>query len=265
MMETNQNIVFDRGLYRLRKTIKQSDVLILSEKAEAVEVALDSILENRERLEDYVRLHPDYEFSLIPLEVEASAPEVVRVAGEVSLAAGIGPMAAVPGALADLALNSMAGLDSRINLVEDGGEIAAKSNRSLRVGIYAGKSQFSGSFGFLLSEEDFPIGISTSSATVSHAINFGESDATVIVAESACLADAVATAASNAVRGDDVAASVQAGLEIAKKVKGVRGALIAREEYVGTIGKLPKIMKIEGGMGELFKADLHNSLQIRSE
>jgi ApbE superfamily uncharacterized protein (UPF0280 family) len=67
--------------------------------------------------------------------------------------------------------------------------------------------------GFLLSPFDFPIGIATSSATVGHALSFGEADAAVIVADTASIADAVATAVCNAVRGNDYEASIQKGLK----------------------------------------------------
>jgi len=52
--------------------------------------------------------------------------------------------------------------------------------------------------------------LATSSATVSHAVSFGEGDAVVVYAESAALADAAATRICNAVKGEGEAA-VQKG------------------------------------------------------
>ena len=52
--------------------------------------------------------------------------------------------------------------------------------------------------------------MATSSATVSHAVSFGEGDAVVVYAESAALADAAATRICNAVKGEGEAA-VQKG------------------------------------------------------
>ena len=181
----------ERGIYRLRKRIEQSNILVLSDRTKAIEVAFESFLENRRQLVDYIRFHPEYEYSLIPLEVELSAPRVAKIAAEASKNAEVGPMAAVPGALADLALEDMMAVGASVCLVENGGEVSARSCRPLRVGVYTGGTGLSGKFGFLLEQEDFPIGISTSSATVSHAINFGQSDATVVFADGAATADAV--------------------------------------------------------------------------
>jgi ApbE superfamily uncharacterized protein (UPF0280 family) len=126
----------------------------------------------------------------------------------------------------------------------------------LTVGIYAGQSALSEHVGFHLIQSDFPIGIATSSATVSRALNFGEADAAVIVADTASMADAVAKAACNAVRGDDCEASVQSGLEVVEKIGHVRGAIIIRDGYVGAVGKLPRLARICGKSGEVLAAGL---------
>jgi ApbE superfamily uncharacterized protein (UPF0280 family) len=236
----------------------------LSDQKTAISVAIESFLANRERLDDYIRIHQDYEFSLIPMRVEASAPRVVRMAAEASEIAEVGPMAAIPGALADLAREDMMATGASVCLVENGGEISVRSNRPMKVGVYAGRTGLSGRFGFLLEPEDLPLGVSTSSATVSHALNFGESDATVIFANNAAAADAAATAISNAVSGKDVEASVQNGLETSRKIGGVRGALIIRGECIGTAGMLPKIFRVEGSLGELFEADLYDTTPVES-
>ena len=254
----------ERGIYRLRKRIEQSNILVLSDRTKAIEVAFESFLENRRQLVDYIRFHPEYEYSLIPLEVELSAPRVAKIAAEASKNAEVGPMAAVPGALADLALEEMMAVGASVCLVENGGEVSARSCRPLRVGVYTGGTGLSGKFGFLLEQEDFPIGISTSSATVSHAINFGQSDATVVFADGAATADAAATAVSNSVNGKDVTVSLHKGLNTAKGIRGVRGALIIRGENVGTIGVMPKILSVEGSLDELFEADLYDTLPVKS-
>ena len=236
----------------------------MSDRAEAIEVAFESFLENRGLLEDYIGSHPDYEYSLIPLVVEVSAPRVAKIAAETSENVEVGPMAAVPGALADLALEEMIAAGASVCLVENGGEISARSSRPLKVGVYTGGTGLSGKFGYLLEPGDFPLGISTSSSTVSHALNFGESDATVVFADSAAMADAAATAVSNCVTGEDVMVSIKKGLNAAKGIRGVRGALIIRGENVGTIGAMPKILSVEGSLDEFFEADLYDTIPVKS-
>ncbi len=251
-------------IYRVRRRIKQSNVLSVSDSLCAIEAAFSSILHHRAALEKYIRTNPILEFALDPLILDEDAPQVARLAAEACAIAGVGPMAAIPGALAELAVNAMLSTGSRVNLVENGGEIAASSDSSLTVGIYAGQSVFSGNVGFLLSPCDFPIGIATSSASVSHALNFGEADAAVVIADTASMADAVAKAACNAVKGDDCEASVQYGLETVEKIGHTRGALIIRGGFLGTVGKLPRLVKLDGDPKDMFTAALLDATVVEA-
>jgi len=262
--------IFDRGFFRLRRTIKQSNVLVISDLARAIKLGIESILYHRSQLERYVGRRPEYALSLEPLYVEESAPEVVKMASLAAEVAQVGPMAAVPGTLAELAVRDMVFEGALVSLVENGGEIAATSTQPLIVGIYAGSSPLSGRIGFFLTLEDFPIGIATSSATVSHALSFGEADAAVVVANTSSLADAAATAVCNSVAGKDIEASIQSGLERAESILGVRGALVIRRNHIGTVGRLPRLMKLNGTRKELFRAGLqeihpHEIAPVQSE
>lgn len=253
--------IFDRGLFRLRRIIEQSNVLAISDQASAIQSGMESIVYNRAQLEQYIRRRPIYALSLDPLQIEESAPEVVKLASLAAAAAQVGPMAAIPGALAELAVRDMVLEGASVSLIENGGEIAATSTQPLIVGVYAGASPLSGRIGFHLVLEDFPIGIATSSATVSHALNFGEADAAVVVADTASLADAAAKAVCNSVVGKDTEASVQSGLERVESIPRVRGALVIRRNYVGTVGKLPRLIKLNGTREELFRASLQEPPQ----
>jgi ApbE superfamily uncharacterized protein (UPF0280 family) len=250
----------DRGLFRARRLIKESNLLLVSNLPSAINAATRSVFFNRARLEEYLRRHRPFLWSLIPIEVEEDAPRVVRLAADAALVAGVGPFAAVPGAIADLALEEMLACGGSTSLVENGGEISAKSTRPLNVAIYSGNSPLSSCIGFRLEAGDFPIGIGTSSAVVSHALSFGEADAAVAVTDSAVLADASATAICNAVSGNDVEASVQAGLEAAEEISQIRGALVIRGRYVGSVGRLPRLLNLRGDLDDMWKATLQDLL-----
>jgi len=249
-------VLFDRGLFRARKTVKQSSLLFVSNIMRAIQAAMRSVLLNRALLEHYLRRNPMLMYSLIPVEAEDDAPRVVRLASDAALAAEVGPFAAIPGAIADLALEEMLSCGASVCLVENGGEIAANSKTPLNVGIYAGDSPVSGRVGFQLDSCDFPVGIGTSSASVSHALSFGEADAAIAVSDTAALSDASATAICNAVTGKDAEASVQAGLEVAEMIPHLRGALVVRGGYVGSVGRLPELLSLDGELDEVFKAGL---------
>jgi hypothetical protein len=231
-------------LFRARKQIEQSSLLLISNFLEAINEGIKAALIHRLLLDSYVHHDPAYVLALDPVQVDESAPRIARLAAESTAIAGVGPLAAIPGALADVIVESMLASGGSTCLVENGGEISAVSKRSLNVAIYSGNSPLSGKVGFHLVEEDFPIGIATSSGTVSHALNFGVADSATVIADTACFADACAKAVCNAVKGDDIEASVQSGLEVAENLQGVRCALVIRQEFAGIVGKPPKILSI---------------------
>lgn len=247
-------VTYNKGLYRLRFKLKESNMLIVSDNIKALKLALNSTWHHRRLLEDYIRRDLTFLYALNPVKVKPDMPTIVKLATEAAEKAEVGPMAAIPGALAELVARDIKPYSRLTAMVENGGEIFAYSKKPLNIGVYAGFSPVSGRFGFRLEAEDFPIGIATSSATVSHALSFGEADAVVVFSDSSALADAAATAICNSVRGEDVEASVQRGLEKAEDIEGLRGILIVRNNYVGVVGKLPKFLNIKGNLEEMFKA-----------
>jgi ApbE superfamily uncharacterized protein (UPF0280 family) len=162
---------------------------------------------------------------------------------ESAFKAGVGPMAAVAGAIADLALAKMITAGCMVAVVEDGGEIAAQSDIPVDVALSAGDDPLSKRFGFRLTE--FPIGIATSSGRFSHALSFGDAEAATVFCESATLADAAATAVGNVVKGENVQAAIKTGIMRGLSIEGVEGVLIMYKGQVGTAGKIPKLIKIE--------------------
>ncbi|MHA1146049.1 MAG: UPF0280 family protein [Candidatus Helarchaeota archaeon] len=226
------------------EVIKESDITIKTDSQEAIRVAVDAIKFHRRELENYISKNPHYESSFDPVHVDADAPEIVKIMAIESEKCNVGPMAGVAGALADLGVAKMLRVGATIAVIENGGEIALQTNSTINVAVLAGKATLSGKVGFRITPKDCPCGIGTSSGTVGHAFSFGVADAAVVFAENATLGDAAATAVCNAVQGEDVELSIQKGLEVAETIKGVRGAYILRDDKAGTVGMLPKFIKI---------------------
>jgi ApbE superfamily uncharacterized protein (UPF0280 family) len=157
--------------------------------------------------------------------------------------AKVGPMAAVAGVLADLAVKDMLAAGCEVAVVEDGGEVSAVSNMPIDVAFAAGDEPLSKRFGFKLT--DFPIGVATSSGRFSHALSFGDAEAATVFCKEAGLADAAATAVGNMVKGEDFQAAIERGITVAKSIAGVEGALILYKGNVGTWGKIPQIIKVD--------------------
>jgi uncharacterized protein len=229
-------------LFKENFSLKETQCTILSDRQQAIQAAIESIKRNRQELELYVRANPKFLYTLEPIAVPEK-PLVAKLMAVAAQKAAVGPMAAVAGAIADLAIEDMKREGCEVAVVEDGGEIAAASNRPIDVAVAAGEEPLSKRFGFRLSE--FPIGVATSSGRFSHALSFGDAEAAVVFCKNAALADAAATAVGNVVKGEDAQAGIQAGINRGLSIEGVDGVIILYKGQVGTAGKIPQIIKIE--------------------
>ncbi len=230
---------------------KETKGTITTDNEAAIEAAISSIKHHRSRLETYVRTHPKFLHSLKPIHVE-KGPTIVRLMAEAAELANVGPMAAVAGVLADLAVKDAVSKGAKIAVVENGGEVYAVSNTPINVALAAGDSPLSKSIGFRL--EDFPIGVATSSGLYSHALSFGEAEAVTVFAVNAGVADAAATAVGNLVKGEDWRKAVECGIVKALSIEGVRGVLILYRGLVGKAGQIPKLLKISTASKSVGKA-----------
>jgi uncharacterized protein len=206
-----------------------------------IDAGKESISRNYQTLENYIRTHQKFFYTFDPIPAPEE-PQVARLMALAAQKANVGPMAAVAGVIADLAVQDMLKTGCKVAVVEDGGEISAVSDRPIDVALAAGNEPLSKRFGFRLSE--FPIGVATSSGKYSHAFSFGDAEAATVFCTDAGLADAAATAVGNVVRGpaeEGIAAGIKRGLGIS----GVLGVLVLYQGQVGTGGKIPQIIKIE--------------------
>ena len=200
-----------RNLFKENFTLKETQCTIISDKQQAIQAAIESIKRNRQELEIYVRANPKFLYTLKPIPAPEK-PLVAKMMAQAAEKAGVGPMAAVAGAIADLAVGDMTRAGCEVAVVEDGGEISAQSNMPVDVAVAAGEEPLSKRFGFRLTE--FPIGVATSSGRFSHALSFGDAEAATVFCKNATLADAAATAVGNVVKGEDAQAAIKAGIRV---------------------------------------------------
>ncbi|MDR0460169.1 MAG: UPF0280 family protein [Nitrososphaerota archaeon] len=228
-------------LFKEVYTYKDSVCHLISDTAQGIIVAKESIKHNYQELENYIRKHQKFFYTFDPLPIP-DEPIVAKLMALAAQKANVGPMAAVAGVIADLALADMQKTGCKIAVVEDGGEIAAASNRPIDVALAAGNEPLSKRFGFRLTE--FPIGIATSSGRFSHAFSFGDAEAATVFCKNAGLADAAATAVGNAVKGK-TDTGITAGIKCALNIPDVLGVLIMYQGKIGTAGQIPTIIRIE--------------------
>lgn len=234
-------------IYEFSLLIGFSKIHIRGDKKEAILEAIEEMKYHINELARYIKRKPLFQFSLEPVDVEPNAPLVAQMMAEASRIAGVGPMASVGGVIADLGLKKMLEKGANIAVVENGGEIAAyTSGKEITVSILTNEPRLSGKIGLLITSDDSPLGVGTSSGKTERTISFGEADSVTVVAENAAIADAAATSICNAVTGSNIDKSILKGLEASKRIRGVRGAIIIREGKVGLTGKLPRVIRIRG-------------------
>jgi len=230
---TYRHLVRSPGLISY-EVIEQETDLLISTVSNLEREARVLARELRHDLANYISLAPFFATSLEPIDVPNDAPSIVQEMAAAAKVAGVGPMAAVAGALAKSVGEALSRLSPEV-IVENGGDIYLQSQQRRLVAIWAGTSPLSGTLGLEIHPEDTPLGICTSSATIGPSLSFGQTDATMVIATSAALADAAATAIGNVVGS---AEEINRGLTIAQGIPGIKGAVIIVGDKLGVWGDL---------------------------
>jgi ApbE superfamily uncharacterized protein (UPF0280 family) len=228
-------------LYKEDYTYKNSICNIISDTPKGLTAAKESIKHNYQELENYIQTHQIFFYTFDPLPTP-NEPLIAKLMAIAAQKANVGPMAAVAGVIADLAVADMQKTGCKVAIVENGGDIAAISNRPIDVALAAGNEPLSKRFGFRLTE--FPIGIATSSGRFSHAFSFGNAEAATVFCQNAGLADAAATAIGNVIKGP-TETGIATGIKHGLNIPDILGIFILYQGQVGTAGKIPQIIKIE--------------------
>lgn len=194
--------------------------------------ARDVVAALRTELEAYAAAHPRFVESFAPLAAEQGAPEIVHAMTRAAAAAGVGPMAAVAGAVAERVARGLGAYAEEV-IVENGGDLFIVGTHARGVLLLAGASPLSGRIAITLEADDLPCAICTSSGTVGHSVSLGVADAVTVIASDGALADAAATAAGNLVHGE---ADVERALERALSIPGIRAAVVVVGETIGALG-----------------------------
>lgn len=221
------------GLVGFEIIERETDLYILADKNLEIQANL-SVIKRREELQKFILDHETFGETFSPYSAPINAPSIIRDMAWASVKANVGPMAAVAGAIAEKIGRDLLKKSKEI-IVQNGRDIFLKVNKPCRIPISAGNSSFAGKITLEIDPEDAPCGICTSSGTHGHSISLGKSDAVIVIAKSAALADAAATAIGNVVQDT---ATITKGLETAKKIKGLKGVLILKDDQMGIIGKV---------------------------
>jgi hypothetical protein len=223
------------GLQACQVKVRETDLHILAPVA-VKDAALHLIVQYRTQLENYLALRPAFGAALAPLADDPTAVPLVREMLRAGLAAGVGPMAAVAGVIAEyVGRDLLRRPDCDEVVVENGGDIFMRRRRACTAAIFAGESPLSYRVGIRIPARDMPLGICTSSGTVGHSLSLGRADSVTVIARSTALADAAATRLGNAV---GQAKDLGPALALAAGIPGLAGVVIVIGEELGAWGRI---------------------------
>lgn len=227
---TYRRTVAPAGLVCFEVMVRETDLQICAERDLSAE-AHALVGDVRSQLEAYIARNSRFGESYVPLDVEPDAPAIVRAMADATARVGVGPMASVAGAVAEYVARGLADYSAEV-IVENGGDIYLMGATERTLALWAGEEGVRG-VGLVVSPEQLPLGVCTSSGTIGPSKSFGEADAVTVLATDAALADAAATAIGNRIHGPD---DVEPALEYARNIEGVSGVLVAIGDQLGAWG-----------------------------
>jgi uncharacterized protein len=204
------------------------------------DIVVAEIVRQRRILEEYIARDPEFKTALVPIELRTDAPEVARRMAWAARRVGVGPMAAVAGAMAQIAAEAALTAGAREAIVDNGGDIYLHAVEPVLVALGTGTATLADRLALAVQPHEMPISICSSSGKMGPSMSFGLCDLATIVAKDAALADAAATQAGNLVKTVD---DMDAALESILRIEGVDGVLLVKDDRVGLAGHLPRIVK----------------------
>lgn len=216
-----------------RVQVESTDLYIKSKDNQALFVQ-SRVRELRGKIEGHIQREPEFLEALHPVSKLEKEPGIVSRMKRAAAKAGVGPMAAVAGAIAEaVGLDLAAGSDEVI--VENGGDCFFQLLEPGVSTIFAGRSPFSGKIALQIDPAKTPLAVCTSSGTVGPSYSRGQADAATIISKDSCLADAMATATANLIASDQ---DFESALEFALQVDGVLGVVLIYKDKLAVQGEV---------------------------
>jgi ApbE superfamily uncharacterized protein (UPF0280 family) len=189
--------------------------------------AKDAIFRYRYQIEEYLRQHPAFRETAGPIQVYASAPEIVRYSDLSSHNSGVAAMTCMSGAIADFVGRDL-GQDSSRLIVASGGDTFIHCSLPLDVYLYAEGSPMHERLILSLPVMNNPFGLST--YVPGHGVH-----AVTVLSRSACWAASYARdIGDRLIRGE----RLRAVLDRAGRYVDVGGLVIIAGESIVTGGDL---------------------------
>ncbi len=225
------------------------------DKTEIIKFCTKEIQEIRSIIKFWIKLYPEIQHSLEPIQCPTDAPLCIAEMCKASSFAHVGPFACIAGMIAQFIAAKIhfylqeKQLCSDV-IVENGGDIYLYSSKERIVGILANPKEEC-TLGLRFAKEQFPLAVCSSSAAIGHSLSFGQGDLSVVIAKNASLADALATSYGNVLKSakeiSTVLTQAQKDSRIAiqdnpfagaKEKHGVLGVFLQIDEKIGAWGSI---------------------------
>lgn len=209
------------GYFCFRVAVGETDLWLETSRECQAEVE-KLVRKFRRELRAYISRYPAFLSTLEPWPSDPGAPELVQRMIAAAAKTGVGPMAAVAGAIAEMLGQALLAEGVEEFFIENGGDLYFTRVKPRLVAVYAGSSPFSWRLGLKIPPGQ-PLSVCTSSGTVGHSFSMGRADAAVVLSADGALADAAATAAANRIQGP---ADLKKTAEYIGSIPGVAGVLL---------------------------------------
>jgi ApbE superfamily uncharacterized protein (UPF0280 family) len=209
-----------RDLGSFQVGVKETDLWVSAERELSRETR-DLIVRYRRQLEGYIESHPLFWTSLQPMPEDPYASPMIAEMIRVTKRIGVGPMAAVAGALAQYVGKGLLTCSDQV-IVENGGDIFLHAKRAVTISVFAGDSPLSERIGLKIPLRQMPLGVCSSSGRVGHSLSKGVADAVCVLSSSALLADGAATYLGNRIKR---ASDLRAFGDWVQEIDGLLGGL----------------------------------------
>jgi ApbE superfamily uncharacterized protein (UPF0280 family) len=230
-----------RKLVKQHFEVRQTAVTMIAD-VRYLAIGKDAIFEAREVIERFIASDPLFRDTLEPYDEPQDAHPLIKRMCDAGRAAGVGPMAAVAGAIAEHSVQAMRAKGADHAVVDNGGDIALLLAEEANVGINTLNPKFRG-LGLRCLPSDSIFGICTSSGLIGPSISFGRAEAAMVISRNVTLADACATKLGNLIVNDDQNV-IQMALGTVTSIAGVEGALVIVGESIGVKGNLPELVNV---------------------
>jgi len=217
----------------MQVAVQETDLCVYADGLSRDDVK-GSVIRQRGYLEGYIQRFPEFAQTLVPWPEDSLAPAIVQDMIQAGQKAGVGPMAAVAGAVAEHVGKDLLARTGEI-IIENGGDIFIKTGHALTVAVFAGNSPLSLKIGLEIEPSSQATAVCTSSGTVGPSFSKGRADAVCVLGCSCALSDAMATAIGNRVRDQN---DIQPAIRWGRTIAGVEGILVIIRDKMGMWGRV---------------------------